>query len=421
MPKVKALLPNSPLATKKFEFSFSLEFKTIPMKTFNKITTIGFLFLTLTTVGAFTSESSTKKVKRFDLAKQPLEETSKNTVQMALLLDTSNSMDGLINQAKSQLWDIVNELSYAKCGTEGRPRLQIALYQYGNDNLSAKEGYVQQVLDFSSDLDEISEKLFALATNGGEEYCGKVIETSLQQLPWNKNPDQLKMIFIAGNEPFDQGRFNYRNAAIHAKEKNIVVNTLFCGAYEQGINTYWKNGATLTGGEYMAIDHNQELVHLSTPYDDAIIELNSRLNGTYVSYGSLGKSKRIAQTEQDENAMELQEVVAVKRAVSKSSSLYNNKNWDLVDAYSDAAFKISSVEKEALPKELQGKTHAQIKSYVESKKMEREKIQQEIQDLNGKRLAYLSKNQNQENTGALENAMLQAIKKQAALKNYRWD
>ena len=34
---------------------------------------------------------------------------------LALLLDTSNSMDGLIDQAKSQLWKIVNELAAAKC------------------------------------------------------------------------------------------------------------------------------------------------------------------------------------------------------------------------------------------------------------------------------------------------------------------
>ena len=50
-----------------------------------------------------------------------------------------------------------------------RPNLEIALYQYGNDNLSSSEGYIQQVLGFSGDLDEISEKLFSLNTNGGEE------------------------------------------------------------------------------------------------------------------------------------------------------------------------------------------------------------------------------------------------------------
>jgi hypothetical protein len=39
-----------------------------------------------------------------------------NIVQLAILLDTSNSMDGLIDQAKSQLWKIVNEMSRSKKG-----------------------------------------------------------------------------------------------------------------------------------------------------------------------------------------------------------------------------------------------------------------------------------------------------------------
>ena len=166
----------------------------------------------------------TKEENQIELiahATNPVEPKKDNTVQIALLLDTSNSMDGLINQAKSQLWDIVNEFSLAKCGNDTRPNLQIAIYQYGNDNLSASEGYIQQVLGFSSDLDEISEKLFSLTTNGGEEYCGKVLQTSLQQLPWNQNPDLLRMIFIAGNEPFDQGRYNYRNATTNANEKGV--------------------------------------------------------------------------------------------------------------------------------------------------------------------------------------------------------
>lgn len=92
-------------------------------------------------------------------------------IKVALLLDTSNSMDGLINQAKTQLWEIVNELSYAKCGTR-QPDLEIALYEYGNDGLEQSDGFIRQVLDFSEDLDEISKKLFSLRTNGGSEYCG---------------------------------------------------------------------------------------------------------------------------------------------------------------------------------------------------------------------------------------------------------
>lgn len=341
-------------------------------------------------------------------------------VKIALLLDTSNSMDGLINQAKAQLWDIVNEFTHAKCGNNLRPSLQIALYEYGNDNLSSQEGYIRQVLGFSKDLDEISEKLFSLTTNGGEEYCGQVIHTSLKQLDWGKNADDLKMIFIAGNEPFTQGKLNFKDAAANAKEKDVIVNTIFCGNYEQGISTMWKQGATLTGGEYMAIDHNRQVVHIATPYDDVIIRLNSKLNNTYVSYGAMGRQKKELQSVQDANAATLQEDVIVKRAVSKSSRLYKNSQWDLVDAAEADATVISELEDEELPEELQGKSEKEIKAYINQKKAEREDIQKQIQELNAKREAYIAKNQKEE-TGELENAMLSAIKAQASKKNYRWD
>ena len=52
-------------------------------------------------------------------------------IQVALMLDTSGSMDGLIDQAKTQLWKIVNDLALAECEGQ-KPELQIALYEYGN-------------------------------------------------------------------------------------------------------------------------------------------------------------------------------------------------------------------------------------------------------------------------------------------------
>lgn len=346
---------------------------------------------------------------------------SNNTVKIALLLDTSNSMDGLINQAKAQLWDIVNKFTHAKCANDSRPNLQIALYQYGNDALAAREGYIQQVLGFSDDLDEISEKLFSLTTNGGEEFCGEVIHTSLKQLEWGKNPDNLKMIFIAGNEPFTQGKLNYKDAVTNAKEKDIVVNTIFCGDYEQGIQTDWKKGATLTGGEYMAINHNRQVVHIDTPYDRVIIELNSKLNKTYISYGAMGQAKMRLQSTQDANAMQMEEDVAVKRAVSKSSRLYNNRKWDLVDASEDADFDVSKIKDEEMPEELKDKSKIEIESYIAERKTARQRIQKEIQELNKKREAFIAKNQKEDSKGELENAMIQAIIRQAEHKNYKWE
>lgn len=386
------------------------------MKRINTLILTGFSIFTLGV-----SNAAVDEMLLADPQMATIEEARyENKVQIALLLDTSNSMDGLINQAKAQLWDIVNEFTYARCHNKSKPRLEIALYQYGNNDLASREGYIQQVLGFSSDLDEISEKLFSLSTNGGEEYCGQVIHTSLKQLDWSKNRDHLKMIFIAGNEPFTQGKLNYKDAALQAKENDVVINTIFCGDYHQGIQTEWKKGALLTGGEYMAIDHNQRIVHIDTPYDEVIIKLNNRLNKTYISYGAAGAAKVAKQSEQDANAMAMEEAVAVKRAVSKSSGFYQNSSWDLVDAADEEDFDVGNVERRHLPSNLQNKSDSELKTYISEKKAERKKIQQEIKSLNAKREKYISEQREQEQ-GELEGAMIKAIKNQASKKNYSWD
>ena len=73
-------------------------------------------------------------------------------IQVALLLDTSNSMDGLIEQAKGKLWSIVNEFARYRKG-DVPPQLEIALFEYGNDGLSRYNDYIRQVAAFTTDLD----------------------------------------------------------------------------------------------------------------------------------------------------------------------------------------------------------------------------------------------------------------------------
>src|SRR5690606_621292 len=200
----------------------------------------------------------------------------------------------------------------------------------------------------------------------------------------------LPIFFIAGNEPFTQGQVNYKDATTDAKEKGIVVNTIFCGDYNQGISGMWKDGAINTGGDYLSIDHNQEIVQVVTPYDDTIIILNKKLNKTYVPYGSKGYSKMEMQRDQDANAASVNDEIALKRAVSKSSSMYKNSSWDLVDAAGDKDFEYGSLKKEELPAQLQGKSTGEIKTYVEKQSKERAEIQKQIQELNEKRNKYIA-------------------------------
>jgi len=342
-----------------------------------------------------------------------------HTIKVALLLDTSNSMDGLIHQAKAQLWEIINELSYAKCDGE-KPKLEIALYEYGNDNLPAQEGHIRQVLAFSSDLDEISEKLFSLTTRGGNEFCGHVIQTSIDQLDWGTNKKDLKLLFIAGNEPFTQGKVSYKDAITNATEKDVVINTIFCGNYEQGISGMWKDGAVLGKGDYMTIAHTQTIVYVKTPYDQKIMEYNTRLNKTYIAYGRQGNYKITQQATQDYNANSINEEIAVDRAVSKSSSFYTNSSWDLVDGIANDSVKLDELSKDELPAELKGKSKEEILVYVKKKQEERKKIQKEIRELDTQRKLYIAKQSKDDTKTDLESAMIKAIKTQAARKNYVW-
>jgi hypothetical protein len=54
-------------------------------------------------------------------------------------------MDGLIEQAKAQLWTMVNVMGKAKCNGE-TPQIEIALYEYGRDNNDLRKGYVKQII-----------------------------------------------------------------------------------------------------------------------------------------------------------------------------------------------------------------------------------------------------------------------------------
>ncbi|MFK7899962.1 MAG: VWA domain-containing protein [Cyclobacteriaceae bacterium] len=349
-------------------------------------------------------------------------DTKNQKIMLALLLDTSNSMDGLIDQAKSQLWTIVNELAVAKCHDGARPEIKIALFEYGNSRLPSSEGYIRMVTNLTDDLDEISEKLFSLKTNGGDEFCGQVIKRSIDQLEWSESDADLKMIFIAGNEPFTQGNYPYRSACKLSKEKGIIVNTIFCGDYDNGIRSFWKEGASITGGSYMAIQQDRKTVYIDTPYDKKIDKLNDDLNNTYIYYGNKGVAKKEMQIAQDRNAASYSQANKVKRAISKSSHAYKNKSWDLVDAAEEDEEAIAEVAEESLPTEMKGMNTPQRKSYVKKQAEARKDIQQEIQKLSTKRKQFIADNQPKGNKeGTLDHAMMKSIKEVAKTKQLKFE
>ncbi len=348
----------------------------------------GFLLLSacLLTVMAFqTTASADRKIAPTVTA--PV--ASHPTVDIAILLDTSNSMDGLIDQAKGQLWTIVNEFAAAK--RHGlTPVLRVALFEYGNTNLPAREGYIRQVVPLTDDLDTLSEALFALTTRGGDEYCGQVIDEAIKRLDWSAEPNAYKAIFIAGNEPFTQGPVNYVDACQYAIQAGVTVNTIHCGDYQAGIDGMWSHGAKLAEGNYLNINQDKAVIHIDAPQDAELIELNIKLNATYLWYGEDGRVAGARQLAQDQNAGSYGRGNTAKRVASKSSSIYRNTSTDLVDALSEEAVDLNDLDDADLPEVMREMNEEERKAYVEEQTAKRAEIQAKIQELIAERDKYVA-------------------------------
>jgi hypothetical protein len=340
-------------------------------------------------------------------------------IQVAILLDTSNSMDGLIEQAKSRLWNIVNTLTTLRFRGK-TPEIEIALYEYGNNGIETDD-YVRRVVALSTDLDLISQKIFALTTNGGSEYCGAAIDRAVKNLEWSAGEADIRLIYIAGNEPFTQGPVAYRAAAGRALEKRIFVHTIHCGDPEEGIRGMWREGAVAGKGKFFNINHDERIRYIETPYDDAISRCNARLNETYIGYGRTGAEKKMNQALQDRNAESVSRQYEAERAVSKSKKAYRNSSWDIVDLVKEDKNALEKMKASDLPEELRGKSKEEINTLLAAKEKERTAVQKEIEELAKQRQAYIDGEMKNVDAGAddLGRAINRSILEIALQKGYQ--
>lgn len=345
-------------------------------------------------------------------------------IQVAILLDVSNSMDGLIEQAKAQLWNMVTTLGRAQCTDLTNPQVEVALYEYGRSSNDVSKGYVKQLSSFSQDLDSVSKILFGLNTNGGDEYCGQVIFTSIDELKWDAAPDNYKVIFIAGNEDFLQGTVLYTSACGNAKQKGVIVNTIYCGDRMQGIREHWNLAGECGNGSFTNINQDAKEIEIPTPYDTTLIVLNSKLNDTYIGYGEKGDANSRRQKEVDKLNFSVSSGAGMQRVNAKAmSNAYNNSSWDLVDASKADSMYFTKIDKKTLPDSLRNKTVIQLRQVVEEKSEERNAIQQEIMTVNANRSKYIAaeraKAANTNNGQTLESAIEQTVKEQVKRFNMK--
>jgi hypothetical protein len=334
---------------------------------------------------------------------------AKAEIDVALCLDVSGSMNGLIDSAKLKLWDIVNDLGKIK----PTPNLRVALYSYGHSTYDPKSGWVRKETDLTNDLDLVYQKLNALTINGGEEYVARVTRDAIQDQKWSENPKALKLLFVCGNEPASQDReVKLADVAEMAKKKGIAVNCIFCGDANHRDAADWKEYAKMADGRFASINQNKNiLASIPAPQDKELNDLSAKLNSTYVVYGGKkGEAAQQNQAAQDFNANKAAPGAGATRAASKVTGLYRNDGWDLVDRMkNDKDFDIKKVPVDELCDEMKKMTPEERVKHVAEMAAKRDALQKQIAGLAQQREAFI-KEELKKNPNAADKAFDDAIR-----------
>ncbi len=339
-------------------------------------------------------------------------------VDLVICLDTSGSMEQLIDSARGRVWDIVTELSEAT----PTPDLRVGLLTYGTPDTSSEEqGWVVRQSDLTGDLDTVYGKMMALTTEGGDEFVGWVLDDAIKTMSWSDDGQALRLIFVAGNESADQGtdRRNFRYVAEGARQRDIIINPIYAGPRDQGVKELWDQVAIHGGGDFAAIDVGAGTLQIASPFDAELKALNHELNATYIPYGEQGATGLANQLAQDANAGRMGAQSCSSRVAAKGCGLYNNASWDLVDAMQQPGFEWKTIDTSRLPKGIDEMNPLQLKNYVDGMRVVRAAVQDRITAVGAQRKAWLLVETRKHSGGqSLDQALMASLRRQAETKGF---
>ncbi|HVK10085.1 MAG TPA: VWA domain-containing protein, partial [Gemmataceae bacterium] len=328
-----------------------------------------------------------------------------------LCLDTSGSMNGLLDSARRRLWAVVNDMAKL----EATPTLRVAVYSYGNNAYDPARGWVRKETDLTTDLDEVHKRLHALtiASANSSELVARVTRDAVADLKWAAEPNALRIVFVCGNEPADQDTaVTVRDVAAAARAKGVVVNTIYCGPPTSADAAGWKEFAAACGGKFASIEQNRAAAEeIATPFDAEITKLGDKLNGTYLWYGATGRDGALKQQAGDLAALQAAGGAAADRAATKAGRFYKNAEADLIDrVLADKSFDLKKLKAEELPEEMRKLKPEDREAYVKKKATEREEIQKKVTDLTARRALYVEAERKRQPTPPAEKALDEALR-----------
>jgi len=374
-------------------------------------------------VGLATLWLNTWGAERVVVCDSPVQTRPAARLEMVFVIDTTGSMSGLLDAAKQRIWGIVNGVM-----REQRVTVHVGLVAYRDRG----DRYVTQVLPLTEDLDKVYATLMEYEAAGGgdgPEDVRRALDEAVHSAGWSEAaPDLSQIIFLVGDAPphndYDDSPDTLITAS-NAVQQGITINTIQCG-FSGETERAWKMIADSGHGQYFAIAADGGVQAITTPYDDQLADLATKLGATFTPYGfgggSDGDERRadvVMQTETLEAhvAASASAVAKAERAINKA---INAEAYigDLLQQIENGSVSLDAIDTAQLPKDLRGLAPYDRRVEIERRLANRRDLRHQILLLSQQRDAFLKAELNKRGEDGFDAVVAKALREQMALKLY---
>ena len=341
-------------------------------------------------------------------AKRPL-------VEMVFVLDTTGSMGGLLDGAKTKIWEIVNAVM--RTPADRRPEVRIGLVAFRDHG----DAYVTKVLPLTADLDKVYATLMEYRAEGGgdgPEDVRQALADGVAKTGWSDKSAVrksgraiLQTLFLVGDAPPHDDYAqepDVLTTTAKAVSRGVFVNTIQCGS-DGATTTVWQKVARSGEGQYFAIAQDGGVQAIATPYDEQLGKLGAKMGGTYTAFGGGSgargksfregaKSKSLAMEESVESFAATRSIggsaaaapaAAADRAVNKALNDRAYNDSDLLTAVENGSVALGKVRADDLPDDLRKLSPVARDAAVKKRLAERKALRAEILVLSKKRDTFM--------------------------------
>lgn len=346
-------------------------------------------------------------------------------IEVVFVLDTTGSMEGLIEAAKEKIWSIASTMASA----QPAPLIRIGLVAYRDRG----DQYVTRVMDLSENLDSVYTSLMDFRADGGgdgPESVNRALYDAVHSISWSPGSDGYKAVFLVGDAPphMDyQDEVQYPRIMAEAAGRGIVVNAIQCGSETETLQV-WHRIAQLGRGSYFQVGQAGDAVAIATPFDEKIAGLAAELDGTRLYYGTA--EARALQQARLRAAAKLHaeaSTAAQARRGAFNASPGGAANFlgagELVEDVASGRVDLSKIDKSALPESLQPMAPAEQQAVIMARAEKRAQLRREIQELSEQRKAYLREKVAASGgaKASLDEKIYEAVRDQAAKKGFEYE